>query len=127
MASLVVVLLAGISLELWRVVDEHRRLSGLAEGAALSGATALDVEALYAGEDVLRLDPTEATLRACNYVEAHAAMSCPEDADIEISGASIKVVVHSRVDLTLLRLVEPFGSEPINVAAQATATAMRSG
>ena len=48
-AALVLLVLGGISLELWRVVDEHRRLSGLAEGAALSGATAIDVEALYNG------------------------------------------------------------------------------
>ena len=59
-AAVVTLVLAGIGVELWRVVEEHRRLSGLAEGAALSGATAVDLALLYAGIEDPLLDDLEA-------------------------------------------------------------------
>jgi hypothetical protein len=125
-AALVLLVLGGISLELWRVVDEHRRLSGLAEGAALSGATAIDVEALYNGVEAPLLDPAEAAVRACGYLDYHGDLTCGEDAEVDIGGGGIEVVVRSQLDLTLLRLVEPSGSGPIGIVVRASAHAFRS-
>jgi hypothetical protein len=125
-AALVLLVLGGISLELWRVVDEHRRLSGLAEGAALSGATAVDVEALYGGAEEPLLDPAEAAVRACGYLDYHSDITCGEDAQVDIAGGGIEVVVRSQIDLTLLRLVEPGGSSPIEIVVRASANVFRS-
>jgi len=125
-AAVVLLVLSGISLELWRVVDEHRRLAGLAEGAALAAATAIDVEAVYAGIEEPLLDPVEATIRACRYLDDHGDLACGEAAEIDVAGGGIDLVVRSQLDLTLLRLVEPGGSPPIEIVVRATARAFRS-
>ena len=127
LAALLIAVLGGLSLELWRVVHEHGRLSSLAEGAALSGATAIDVDLLYAGTEEPLLDPREATARACAYLEHHGEIPCGRYAEVTIVGGGIDVIVRSDLDLTLLRLVEPIGSAPITVAGHASATVLRSG
>lgn len=124
-AAVVTLVLAGIGVELWRVVEEHRRLSGLAEGAALSGATAVDLASLYAGMEDPLLDDLEAEQRACDYLSRYGGIACPSQAQVVVSGATIEVVVTGNLDLTLLRVVQP-GATPIVVSASGVATAFRS-
>jgi hypothetical protein len=125
-AALVTLVLAGIGVELWRVVSEHRRLSGLAEGAALSGATAVDLASLYAGIEDPLLDALEAERRACDYLSRYGGLVCATQAQVVVDRATIEVVVTGRLELTLLRLVASRAT-PIEVSASGFATALRSG
>ena len=125
--ALLVLVVGGIGVDLGRVVAEQQRLVGLSEGAALAGATAVDVESLYQGDPEPVLDPVAAYQRACNYLMTHAAMSCNQpDASITVTQATIEVALQTDVELTLLRLVQPTPPQPIAVTATSTATALRS-
>ena len=123
--ALVALVVCGIGLELWRVVDTHQRLQGLAEGAALSGASALDVEALYAGASEPLVDADEATTRACSYLASHGAPDCGSGSAVSAEGTGVEVTIDDEVPLTLLRLVDP-GDGTVSIRARAVAHAHRS-
>src|SRR5262249_61898940 len=60
---LMLLLLGGISLALWRAFSERRSLAAAADAAAVAGASALD-EAAYRGSGAVRLVPADARRRA---------------------------------------------------------------
>lgn len=127
-AALTVMVLGGMSLDLWRVVAEHQRLVGVSEGAALAGATALDTEALYRNEKEPLLDAEMAYGRACAYIATHGGPLCKQPGvSITIDESVISVELQSGVHLTLLRLAQLTSPEPVEVAVRSTATALRSG
>lgn len=128
--ALVLLALTGVSVDLWRVVAAHRRLAAVADAAAVAGAGAIDVDALYAdrlGPPIL--DRTGAEQRACAYLvrELRGAV-CPGPlALITVDRESVTVQARSRVSLSLLRLLlVPAGEGgDVEVAATATAVAIR--
>ncbi len=60
---LMLFLLGGISLDLWRAFSERRSLAATADAAAVAGASALD-EAEYRNSGAVRLVPADAQRRA---------------------------------------------------------------
>ena len=60
---LMLFLLGGISLDLWRAFSERRSLAATADAAAVAGASALD-EAAYRNSGAVRLVPVDAQRRA---------------------------------------------------------------
>ena len=131
LVALLVLLLGGISVDLWRVVAEHRKLAGLVDGAAIAGATAIDERRLYEtpGLDPV-LDAEIAVARVCDYLaRSGVEQPCPESVTVVVGATDVSVTVEREVDVTLLRLLTLAGgdTEPIAVGATGVAVARRSG
>lgn len=117
-------IIGGISIDLWRIIEDHREVTGLADGAAIAGATAVDIAAFEADPtaDPI-LDTALAVQRVCQYMQDHAGVSnCPSPT-LTVTFApdltGIEVAFQREVALTLLRAVEVGGAEPIVVYADA--------
>jgi len=127
--AMLVLLLGGVSVDLWRVVAEHRKVTGLVDGAAVAGATAVDEQRLY---DEPELDPVidEALAigRVCDYLARNGVeLRCPGDIVIDVAGTEITVGFERDVDVTLLRLLSLAGgtTDPIAVGSTSTAVVAR--
>jgi len=128
--ALLVLALAGVSIDLWRVLNAHVRLVAITDAAAAAGSGGIDVKDLYLSDtDEVNLDETEAGRRACDYLNDHlAASSCPgADVTIVFEAGGITVETSEQVPLTLLRLLLPVGGVDgrVEIAAKATAVPMR--
>ena len=128
--AMMVLFIGGISIDLWRVIADHREVSGLADGAAVAGATALDIAAyeLDPTADPI-LDPGLATQRVCRYMADHEGVSvCPSDTltvDFAPDLSAIAVSFQREVELTFLRIVEVGGADPIVVYSDAVVQLQR--
>ena len=124
-----VMILGGISIDLWRVLAEHRKLAGLADGASIAAATAIDQDQLYAEPDLpARLDGPLAVSRACSYLARNGlTATCPGEVVIDVVDDIVTVEVRREVPLTLLGVLATVGgnTEPIEVVAVSTATLRR--
>ena len=117
----------GISLDLWRVINEQRRLQGVADGAALAGASALDIDAIY-DSGIVVLAPDHAAALACDYIAERSELGCARHgAHVTVADDAIVVHLETDVVLSLLRLIEPAGSGLVEVAASAHARPVPSG
>jgi Flp pilus assembly protein TadG len=109
-------LLGGLSLDLWRAFSERRSLASAADAAAVAGASAIDIEKFRTTNDV-RLDPRVATERA------HASLADQLDveslAGVRVRADRRRVVVETRgrVGFTLLNLVGAGSGFDIRVEA----------
>jgi Flp pilus assembly protein TadG len=125
--AVLILALGGVSIDLWRVIATHGRVSGAVDAAAIAGAGALDIEALYGDEaEVPLLDPARATSRACAYLAANLErlLECPgPHVEISIEAAEITVTARVRVKATLLRLLSAASGDPLEIEVGATATA----
>lgn len=122
--AMMVLFIGGISIDLWRVIADHREVSGLADGAAIAGATALDIAAFEADPTVDPiLNPSLATQRVCQYMADHEGVSACPSATLTVEFApdlsAIAVGFQRKVELTFLRVVEVGGADPIVVYADA--------
>ena len=113
-----------MSLDLWRAFSQRQALAGLADAAALAGASGIDRAAARRG--VIRLDPAEATSLANRSIEGQADRGSLVSSNVTVSqdGSEVTVSADGRVLLTLLRLVS--GQGPIAVHVSSTALAGRS-
>lgn len=95
---------AGLAVDTWHVFAARQALAGLADSAAIAGATAVDVEMFRAGGEVM-LDEAAAGARTAAYLEANAS-SLDDDitAAIGFPDGGIEVTLHREVELTLLRV-----------------------
>lgn len=127
MALVLVVAIGAISAELWHLVAEHREVAGLTDGAAIAGASAVNVDALRADPPSVVLDPGHAQARACAYLQANGGVAaCPgAEAVIVVTADTVTVSMRRGVDLTLMRIfsgLDPSAdTSPIEVAASSTA------
>ena len=112
LCSLAVLIVIGAAVDIGRAFIERRELVSLADGAALSGSQALDLEALHAGQ--LVLDPSEAQATALAVLAGEPELRAQASA----SPASVSVEVERKIPTVLLRLV---GLRTLTVKAQATA------
>jgi len=121
---LLLLVLGGVSLDLWRAFSQRQALAGLADAAALAGASGIDRAAARRG--VIRLDPAEATSLANRSIEGQADRGSLVSSNVTVSqdGSEVTVSADGRVLLTLLRLVS--GQGPIAVHVSSTALAGRS-
>lgn len=131
MVAMMLLIIGGLSVDLWRVLAEHREVAGLVDGAATAGATGVDTESIRVDPLApIRLDPAEARLRACGYMEHHGGLppGCAgPTVGVSIVDDSITVRLERDVDLTLLRLVQALSGDtsPVRVGAESTAIALR--
>lgn len=122
--AMMVMVIGGISVDLWRIIADHREVTGLVDGAAIAGATAVDIEAfeLDPTADPI-LNPVQATTRVCEYMSSHAGVTACPGATLTIDFppdlTGIEVSFQRDVELTLLRVVEVGGAAPVTVYAEA--------
>jgi Flp pilus assembly protein TadG len=110
-------LLAGLSLDLWRGFSERRALAGIADAAAVAGANGLDTDRVYASNEI-RLDPALAEDLARANLAAQLDDRSLRDWEVDATEDSVRVRLAGSVDLTLLRL---FYDGSWDVAVTATA------
>jgi len=115
---LMLFLLGGISLDLWRAFSERRSMAAAADAAAVAGASALD-EAAYRSSGVVRLVPADAQRRARASLADQLDRRALRDARIEASEDTVMVTVGGSVDFSLLQVVAPGDEFAITVHATA--------
>lgn len=116
-------LVGGISLDLWRAFSERRALAAAADAAAVAGATAID-EALFRSTGEVRLDPVGAELRALDSLRRQGDVRAMDRYRVVASTSAVVVEVHGEVDFTLLHLANP--GDPLEIRVEATARPARS-
>jgi Flp pilus assembly protein TadG len=112
--SLALLIVIGAAVDIGRAFIERRELVSIADGAALTGSQALDVDALHAGR--LALNPSEAQAAALQALAGEPALRARANA----GPSSVSVEVEREIPTVLLRLV---GVPRLTVRAQATAEA----
>ena len=115
---MMLLLLGGISLDLWRAFSARRSLTAAADAAAVAGATALDVAA-YREAGVVQLVPADAEQRALASLRGQLDRSALRDARVTADTTTVTVEVRGEVGFTLLQLADPGGDLPITVHATA--------
>jgi Flp pilus assembly protein TadG len=115
---LMLFLLGGISLDLWRAFSERRSLAASADAAAVAGASALD-EAAYRSTGAVRLVPADAQRRARASLVDQLDRRALRDARIEATEDTVIVTVGGSVDFSLLQIVAPGDEFAITVHATA--------
>ena len=96
--------LGGFGLDLWRAFTERRVLAGMADGAVVAGATAIDGVVWRATGD-LELDVDAADARARAYLNAHASWNPSITETISVVPGGIEVILETEVEFTLLRIL----------------------
>jgi Flp pilus assembly protein TadG len=115
---LMLLLLGGISLDLWRAFSERRSLAATADAAAVAGASALD-EAVYRSSGIVRLVPADAQRRAEASLAEQLDRRALRDARVVANEEEITVTVGGSVDFSLLQIVAPGDEFAIRVRATA--------
>jgi len=120
--TLLIAAFAGIVIDTWRVFGERQDLSGMADSAAIAGATAIDVVHLNETGDVA-LDPAAAEVRALEYLEYQDGWSGDITYTIiaATDGSEVTVVLEKEVDFTLLAPLLP-GEDPLHIAVTSRAS-----
>ena len=111
-------LLGGISLDLWRAFSERRSLAATADAAAVAGASALD-EAAYRTSGTVRLVPADALRRAQASLAGQLDRRALRDAHVEATEEAVTVTVDGSVDFSLLQIAAPGDEFAITVRATA--------
>lgn len=115
---LVVLVVGGISVDLWRALSAHRSVAAVVDAAAIAAGSGID-ESVWRLNGTLVLDAGLVAERV-----AAAVASQPGDGSVEViavtasDGSSATVTGSTVVELTLLGLVV---SEDVEVSASATA------
>jgi Flp pilus assembly protein TadG len=123
---LLLLVLGGVSLDLWRVFSERQALAGLADSASLAGAGGLDLDAARRG--LVQLDPTDAAGRAQAAIAGQADRGSLVISSVKIvvgqNRTEVTVSADGRVHLTLLSLL--LGDRPVTLHVSSTAAARSS-
>lgn len=119
---LMLFLLGGISLDLWRSFSERRALAATADAAALAGASAIDEDRYRQSGEVL-LVPSEAEARARASIAHQLDKDALRGIDVHATTEIVTVIARGRVGLTLLNLLH---TADLDVVVTATATPRRS-
>ena len=110
-------LLGGLSLDLWRGFSERRSLASIADSAAVAGADALDTNRVYSSGEI-RLDPRLAEDLARANLASQLDDRSLDGWDVVATEDSVTVRLTGTVDLTLLGL---FYDQPWSIVVTATA------
>lgn len=102
--ALIVTLLGGIAVDMWRVLESHRRLVGVVDAAATAGAGAVDVDAFRASPEAPpRVDPEWAVGRACAVLVDAGLDPCPGPwARVSVTGDEVRVAARRIVEMTFI-------------------------
>jgi Flp pilus assembly protein TadG len=121
---LMLFLLGGISLDLWRAFSERRSLAASADAAAVAGASALD-EAAYRNSGAVRLVPSDARRRARASLADQLDRRALRDARVEATEDAVMITVGGSVNFSLLQIASPGDEFAISVHATARPQASR--
>ncbi|MGH8986935.1 MAG: pilus assembly protein TadG-related protein [Acidimicrobiia bacterium] len=111
-------LLGGISLDLWRAFSERRALASAADAAAIAGASALD-EPAYREAGEVRLVPAAAEQRAAASLAEQVDRRSLRGSRVRADEQAVVVEVTGNVDFSLLQLLTPGDAFEIIVRATA--------
>jgi Flp pilus assembly protein TadG len=111
-------LLGGVGLDLWRAFSERRSLAATADAAAVAGASALD-QAAYRSSGAVRLVPADAERRARASLAEQLDRRALRDARVIATDSEVNVAVGGEVDFSLLQIVAPGDEFAITVRATA--------
>lgn len=123
---LIMLMVGGVSIDLWRAFAARRSLAAMADAAAVAGASALDESAFReTGSVQLQLDNDPAGGPTA-FDRANANLDAQSDRDevvgdpqIEADADRIRVTLAGEIDFTLVRLFAGGDSFTINVTATA--------
>jgi VCBS repeat-containing protein len=118
--TLCLLVIAGLSTDLWRAFGVRQRLAQAADAAAIAGATALDEPALRT-QGTYQLDPHAAEQRALQHLAAES------DAALVTAAAAatpnrVTIRVQGKVHFTLLRILT---DDPLDITVTASAAPAR--
>ena len=123
---LLLLVLGGVSLDLWRVFSERQALAGLADSASLAGAAGLDLDAARRG--LVQLDLADAAGRARASIAAQADKGSLVLSSVNIvvgqDRSEVTVSADGQVHLLLLRLL--LADRPVSLHVSSTAAARSS-
>lgn len=123
--GMVIVLLfvAGFSVDLWRAFSERRALAEVADAAAAAGANGVDVAA-YRSSGELTLDPVLAENLAWQSIGSQPDQRSLSGLPVVNSTTdSIEVLISGKVEMTLLTLF--MAGEPFEITVRAEAAPRR--
>jgi Flp pilus assembly protein TadG len=113
-----ILLLGGLSLDLWRAYSERRALAAAADAAAVAGAAAIDLDAFRRNNEV-RLIPGQAEARARASLANQLDRQALNQAQIHATDRQVVVDASGTVNFTLLNLLDQGGRFAIQVRATA--------
>lgn len=130
--SMVLMVLGGLSIDLWRVLAERRLLAATADAAAVAAVSAIDLSvyrdpaaAPPAVDGLVRLDPVPAEQRARESIRRSGVrLSADPLVEFEDGDTRIVVLLENHIEFGLLRLLagEFDGAFTVTARAEATAT-----
>ena len=122
----IMLMIGGVSLDLWRAFAARRGLAAMADAAAVAGASALDENAFReSGAIQLQVDtdpggnPTAFDRATANLDEQSDRDEVVGDPQIEAGVDGIRVTLAGEIDFTLVRLLAGGDSFTIRVTATA--------
>lgn len=119
---MVVLVVGGIAIDLWRGLIAYQHLSSLVDSVAVAAGSGID-ESVWRLEGRLVLDPERVQSRVSEAITAQTGLPVAYDVDIPADRSEATVRAWTSVDLTLLRLVS---AGPLEVSARATVTPLLS-
>jgi Flp pilus assembly protein TadG len=123
---LLLLVLGGVSLDLWRVFSERQALAGVVDSASLAGAAGLNLDAARRG--FVQLDPAAADARARASIDGQVDKGSLVRSSVQIvvgqDRSEVTVTADGQVHLTLLRLL--LGDRPVSLHVSSTAAARAS-
>jgi Flp pilus assembly protein TadG len=116
-----VLFVGGISLDLWRALEQRRELAAIADAASVAAASHVDLDAFRASPSLIRLDHTEARNTALTYVqqaadEEHIMLSV---SDVTVTDTQVEVRLERKIDSSLVRILRPGTTYTIDVTSAA--------
>lgn len=120
--TLVIAAFSGLVVDTWRVFAERQDLSGMADAAAIAGATAIDLDHLNTTGEVV-LNPSLSRERALEYLARQDGWGDDISYDVTPApgGAGINVILERDIDFTLLGPLLP-GEGPLHVTVTSFAS-----
>lgn len=115
---MVVFVVGGIAVDLWRGLAAHRQVAAVVDSAAIAAGSGID-EALWRDGGTLRLDPDHVAERVTVSVSAQDMEGIVVSVSTAGDGSSATVTGSTTVDLTLLGIVV---EGVFDVSATATAS-----
>lgn len=113
-------MLGGLSIDLWQVFSERRALAGAADAAAFAGASGIDVEAYRSDGSVLLLPATAEALAVAALARQDDLVMLAGPPAVHVVADRVTVTLHGRVELGLLQLLVP-GLEALDLRVTSAA------
>lgn len=112
---MVVFMVGGLAIDLWRGLAAHRQVAGVVDSAAVAVGSAIDEDA-WRAEGILVLDPDRVRRRVA-VAEAESGSWMVLAVTVAADGLSASVTGTTTVDLTLLGIIT---DGPLQIGARAT-------